>query len=390
MERAFFRGAVFSACAGCAVLGLVATLPSNACGDEPAKPVKWLTGEKFKAQIGQKVGVTWAGLPLRRALNSLAHSQQVAIVLDRRIDPEQKIELAFDDIELGSAIKLIAAKRQMGSAIVGSVVYLGPPEAAAKIRTLAALRHDEALHLASDVRRRYLQQRPAKWDEGAEPAELLKALADECKIGINGTDDLPHDLWAAGELPDANFTDRLTLIAAQFGMTFEIAQGGESVRLVKMPDRPSIERNYSLRGIQPPDVAKLLATLKKSLPAATVDAGGGKLVVQGLAEDQDFVESLLSGGKAKTTTVTPGKKVYQFSTVMAVGPLIKGLGSKLGLTVTIDQAAIDAAGLSLKTEVKLDVKNVSEDELLAAVLTPAGLTYQRQGQAITVVPAKKP
>jgi hypothetical protein len=387
MKRPLFRGAVFSACAGCAAVWLAAAFALGAGGDEPTK---WLTGEKFKAQLGQKVGVTWSGLPLRRALNSLSHAQQVAIVLDRRVDPEQKIELSFDDVALDSAFKLVAAKKQIGSAVVGSVVYFGPPETAAKIRTLAALRKEEALHLPSEVRRRYLQQRPAKWDEAAEPKALLDGLAAECKVKIDGTDRIPHDLWAAGELPDANFTDRLTLIAAQFGLTFEIAEGGETVRLIDMPDKVSIERGYPLRGMAQQQSADLLKTLKKSLPGATFDVADGKLMVRGLAEDQDFVESLLSGGKAKTTTITPGKKVFQLSIVMPVGTLITKLGEKLGLAVNIDDAAINAAGLSLKTEVKVDVKNVTADELLAAVLAPAGLTYQRQGQAITVVPAKKP
>ncbi len=387
MRRPLFRAAVFSACAGCAALGLAAGLALAADGDAPTK---WLTGEKFKAQLSQKVGVTWAGTPLRRALSSLARSQQVAILLDRRVDPEQKIELSFDDIALDSALKLIAAKKQIGLAVVGSVVYLGPAETAAKIRTLAALRKDEALHLPSEVRSRYLQQRPAKWDEAVEPKALLDGLAAQCKVKIEGTDRIPHDLWAAGELPDANFTDRLTLIAAQFGLTFEISEKGDTVRLIDMPDKVSIERAYPLHGMAAPQSAQLVQTLKKSLPDATIDVGGGKLTVRGLAEDQDFVESLLAGGKAKTTTITPGKKVYQLSNVMPVGTLITKLGEKLGLEVKFDDAAIDAAGISLKTEVKVEVKNVTADELLAAVLSPAGLTYQRQGQTITVVPAKKP
>jgi hypothetical protein len=38
--------------------------------------------------------------------------------------------------------------------------------------------------------------------------------------------------------------------------------------------------------------------------------------------------------------------------------------------------------------VRVDVKDASAEELLAAVLAPAGLTFDQQGRAITVHPKK--
>ncbi len=378
------RSMTHAVCVGCAALALAI---SPARGDEPAP---WLTGEKFRDQLGQKVGVTWSGLPLRKALNSLSRSQHVAILLDRRVDPDQKIELSFDDLTLDAALKLIAERKSMGMAIVGAVVYLGPAECSAKIRTVAALRKEEAMRLPSTVRTRYLQQRPAKWDELAEPQALLKALGSECKIAIEGTDKIPHDLWGAADLPPANFIDRLTLIAAQFDLTFEIAEGGESVRLTAVPQTVAIQHVYPLRGELQRRSAEIVQKLSKALPEAKIEFAAGELTVRGHAEDLEFTEALLSGGAAKKTTVMPGKKVYQLTIVMPVGQLIAKLGEKLDLEVRTDTAAISAAGLSLKTEVKVDVKNVSVDELLSAVLAPAGLTFQRQGRTITVVPRQAP
>jgi hypothetical protein len=56
------------------------------------------------------------------------------------------------------------------------------------------------------------------------------------------------------------------------------------------------------------------------------------------------------------------------------------------VNIQIDRPAIEAAGLSLDKPVKLDVKEVSEDELLRSVLEPAGLTFQRRGNVIEVKP----
>jgi hypothetical protein len=60
----------------------------------------------------------------------------------------------------------------------------------------------------------------------------------------------------------------------------------------------------------------------------------------------------------------------------------------MGVELRVDDAAISAAGLSMSKTVKVDVKEVSGDELLRAVLEPAGLTFARQGDVLSVKPAK--
>lgn len=356
------------------------------------EPVAWLTGDKLRAQMEQKIGIDWGGTKgnsFRQAIASLASSQRVAILLDRRVDPDQKIELSLDDVTLEAALKLIAAKKQIGMAQVGSAIYLGPKATAEKLRTLAALRKDEALRLPSTARSRILQLRTMRWDELATPRDLLAALAAESHVQIQGTDRIPHDLWAAADLPPAGFVDRLTLLAGQFDLTFRFADDGQSVQLVEMPESPTIEHTYPLRGGLAQRGKEIEKKLAEALPTAKIEAAGDKLVVRGRAEDQDYVERYLSGRPAKQTAVTGEKKVYRLAIVMPVGPLIKTLGKKLELDVRIDEEAIKAAGLSLKTEVNVNVKDATADELLKAVLTPAGLAFDRRGNAIEVRPAKK-
>ena len=112
------------------------------------EPVAWLTGEKLKSQLEQNVGATWEAIPLRRAITSLSRSQRVAILLDRRVDPDQKIDLSFTDVPLERRLKLIAGKLQIGVAQVGPVIYLGPAATAEKLRTLSALRNDRGAAVA--------------------------------------------------------------------------------------------------------------------------------------------------------------------------------------------------------------------------------------------------
>ncbi len=357
-------------------------------GDEP---VAWLTGEKLRAQLEQKTGIDWGGPKgnkFRDAIASLSRAQRVAILIDRRVDPDQKIELSIDDVTLESALKLIAAKKQIGMAQVGSVIYLGPKAAADKLRTLAALRKDEVLKLPPAARSRIMQLHPMRWEELATPRDLLAALASDTKLQIDGADRIPHDLWAAADLPAANFIERLTLIAGQFDLTFLFSEDGETVQLIKMPDAPVIEKSYPLRGGLGPRGKEIEKKLAESLPSAKIEMAADKLVVRGRAEDQDFVETYLSGRPAKRIVTSGEKKVYQLKIVMPVGQLIKTLGKKLDLDVQFDDEAIKAAGLSLTTEVNVNVKDATADELLKAVLAPAGLAFDRQGKTIRVRPAK--
>ena len=286
-----------------------------------------------------------------------------------------------------SALKLIAAKKQIGMAQVGSAVYLGPKTTADKLRTLAALRKDEALKLPSAVRSRILQLHPMRWEELATPRDLVARLASDTKVQIDGADRIPHDLWAGADLPAANFIERLTLIAGQFDLTFRFSDDGESVQLVEMPDAPVIEKSYPLRGGLAQRGKEIEKKLVESLPGATIEVAADKLVVRGRAEDQDFVETYLSGRTAKRTVTSGEKKVYQLKIVMPVGQLIKTLGKKLDLDVQFDDEAIKTAGLSLTTEVNVNVKDATADELLKAVLVP-GLAFERQGKTIRVRPAK--
>ena len=257
--------------------------------------------------------------------------------------------------------------------------YFGPVEPARRIRTLAVLAHDDTLKLPTAVRLRLLQLRPWSWDEATAPRDLLGGLILQCDIKIDGLDRIPHDLWAAADLPPLIFTDRLTLVANQFDLTVRFSADGESAMLVDVcAEKIAVLHSYPIPAAQ---TMMIISKLKELLPTTYFELVDKKLFVRGTAEDQEFVADFLSGRTVKKVVVLPGTKVYQLSIVMPVGKLIEKLGPKLDLDVKIDEAAIDAANLSLKTEVKVDVKDATADQLLTAVLAPAGLTFDRQGSA---------
>ena len=357
------------------------------CATLIAADTQWATGDALGRALARKIDLAWSNIPLRGALLELAKSQKIGVVLDRRVDPGEKIELSLDAVPLAEAIQRIASRAQIGSTLLGPVAYFGPVATAERLKTITALRKSDVEALPKGARTTWRRSAPMKWDDLARPRELLAALAQENGLQLEGIQQIPHDLWAAADLPPLPLADRLTLILCQFDLTFEIGADGLSLRLVVMPERPVIDRSYA---VPAGSIETTAAQLKQSklLAAAEIHTVDGKLLVRGREEDQEAVVELLNGHTARQTAITEGQKAYSLRVELPLDQLLPSLARKMGLELRIDDAAISAAGLSMSKTVKVDVKEASADALLRAVLDPAGLTFARQGDVLTIKPAK--
>jgi type II secretory pathway component GspD/PulD (secretin) len=138
-----------------------------------------------------------------------------------------------------------------------------------------------------------------------------------------------------------------------------------------------------------------LEVLRQELPDAELQIRGNQMTVEGRLEDHDRLLELLgrrSSRPSRSTPAqsTPAQSIEQRYTLRVdqqpVGTVLRQLGQQLGWNVDIDQAAIKAAGLSLDQRVSFSVQDATIDGLLDALLKPAGLGYQRDGQELTVTP----
>ncbi|HEY1785747.1 MAG TPA: hypothetical protein VGG30_09375, partial [Pirellulales bacterium] len=194
-----------------------------AAAEPPKKPPAWLVGKRFEQQLNQNVGLTWANAPLDAALKHLAANNHVAFVLDRRIDPAQTLSLSAAGQPLEEVLREIADTERLGLSLWEPIVYFGPIQEAAVLRTVAWLRREEVAALPAPRRTALLAVRAWQWDDLATPRDLLAALAAEAHVKIEGLDQVPHDLWPARRLPPLAWIDRLTLLAIEFGLTLEVA-----------------------------------------------------------------------------------------------------------------------------------------------------------------------
>jgi hypothetical protein len=373
-------------CAAMLLTGVLALRIGGFCnGAAWGAETSLLTGDALQHALAQKIGITWSNITLRQALASVAKTQHIAVLLDRRVDPDQKVELTFENIPLEEALERIASRLKIGVTILDGVAYFGPPDITERLRTVATLRKEEVDHLPTLARTRWMQSKPWQWEILSTPRDLAAALAQENNLQIDGLAQIPHDLWPAADLPPLPLYDRWTLLLAPFDLTYELSADGNSLRLVPMPEHPTLVRSYSVSGA-PQEIAAQLR-LNKLLSSAEITVNGNKLQVRGRQEDQEVVRELLSGRTAKRTTVSEGRKVYTLRVELPVGELLEALSRQIGFELQLDRPAITAAGVSLeKQKVKVDVKDASADELLKAVLDPAGLTFVRHENVIEVKP----
>lgn len=351
----------------------------------------WLVGPALRQRLREPIGpagASWSGTPLRQAIRELSAAKQVAILLDRRVDPDQKLDLSIGNRPLEEALVELAIHRGMGVCFFGPVVYFAPATVTSRLRTLVELRREEITKLAPAARSRFTARRPLEWDDFATPRELLKEAARSSRVEIDGLDRAPHDLWTAADLPPLDLVERLTLIAGQFDLTFQVASDGGTVTLVPVPREVALVRSYP--GGAQPDV--LAAKWAELVPDCQIKVVGQQIYVKGLLEDHERLISPRQPTGSEPAQPTPVDKIRIDSLSVKNQPLrliLKHLREKMALDVQVDEAAIRGAGISLDQIVSFEVKDANVDELFTKILEPAGLRFERRGRVVRIAPASR-
>jgi hypothetical protein len=353
--------------------GLVAIWAGAARGEE-----KWKTGVEFRQRLAAPVDIHWPDNPLRSSLANLAHAQGVAIFLDRRLDPERAVQLEVRAQTLQTALDRLTGSMQAGNCAIGPLIYIAPPSTAAKLATLAAVRRQEAASLPPPLKAKLLKVAAWQWSDLAMPRALLAELASQAGLPVENPQLVPHDLWPAASLPPLARADRLTVLLAGFGLTYELPAGSNSIRLRAMPAAVVYEREYTTRG----DAAKATADLQRMFPEAKLTRSGPRIRVAGAFEDHEKIERLLRGERVRTTQTKPGQKRYTLKVEnQPAGGVIKAIAKDLGKEMKYSPELVE----KLNHKVSFSLDEVSLEELLQATLRPLGLSYNLTDEALEIV-----
>lgn len=296
---------------------------------------------ELEQRLQRHVTVSWQGQQLGRAVERLAQSQQVVVWLDRRVDPQQRVNLQLRDARLDEAFAALAANFGLGIATLGGIVYIGPQHAARELPALADKARDALADATAATRRRWLRAATSDWPRLSEPRSLLKAMLADAKLELIDGERVPHDLWGARQLPAMALVDRVVLVLVGFDLTCAVTDSG----------------NCRVVAIQWPVGAKT--------PSGS---------------------SLQKRGRREPTAEHRLERVFSLRLEdKAVGQVLEQLAVQLELELVWDKSMAPAIR---DTRVSCDLNNVKLAELLDGVLRPAGLRAERVGQRLEIQAAE--
>jgi len=354
----------------------------------------------LQERLRHRISVVWKGQTLRNALAGLSEREQLCVWIDRRVDPEQTIELVLRNVSLARAFEELAASRGLHVAYLESVVYLGPDDAAEEIMALCEKLRATLTHSPGTLRSFWFRKSAWTWPRLSEPRMLLKDLFSDTPIELRDAERIPHDLWDAKQLPRMTRIDRATLLLIGFHLTFQTDRSGRQCRIVPIESPVVITRQYGFRANQMPKLARL----KHRFPDLNMElreAGSTRatLKVTGPWTSQQKFRSVLKGrpksphelGSSRSGQPMPRERqVYNLEIRgQTVRSVLRQLAAQLPVELIWDERELSATGHSLDARISCKVQSASLEQLLDAVLTPAGLRYQRVGRQIRIHSSSK-
>ncbi|MEZ6109443.1 MAG: hypothetical protein R3C99_00075 [Pirellulaceae bacterium] len=94
---------------------LTAQNPPDAPAETKAERVDWKVDGKLRQQLQLPADVVWREKPLRDGLMNLAIRQQVAVFLDRRVDPDRHVNFSSQNLSLAQLLTALTAQENLRS-----------------------------------------------------------------------------------------------------------------------------------------------------------------------------------------------------------------------------------------------------------------------------------
>lgn len=352
-----------------ALLSLPAYAQSSRAGDAP-----------IQQKLAQRATLSWHCQSLGPALARLRESQAIPLWIDRRIDVAAPLELEIRDAPLGDALNQLAAVQQAKAVLFRGIVYFGPASAADELATLAARVKLTIDKLPTERRKKWLTPAPWSFPRLSQPRELVERLAADAGAKVVDADRIPHDLWEGQELPPLSPLDRAVLLLVGFDLTCELAADGGTLRIVPIQRPVTIERRYA------PTTPRRAAfdAAVAAAPDAVVQWNGLQATVSAREEVHEQLRNALAGrpalsAQSSTKTSPPQKPSSRQAFTLKidnrpVGAVLDQLAQKLNVEIVWADAVSPEARAATTS---CDVRNATLDELLTALLKPAGLAFER-------------
>jgi len=369
------------------VVLLLVGVAGGVCRADDDRP-QFLVGPEFHRQFDRPITVARDDVELRDLLRRLGETQRIAILLDRRIDPNQEIDVQLPLMTFRDALAAIAQQVEAEVSIVGSTVYLGPPHAAQDLRTLIALRELELAPFSEQLGRRNFElsrRHTIDWLDLDRPRDLLPRLAAAASLTVMDTQLVPHDLWAGATLAEVNVVEALSLVLIQFDLTFNWTGVAEGIEPTPVPRIVALEKTHTVSGISPQNARQRIA---EAFPDLELRIAGRELTATTTIERHEAIAVLARGGSlGQPAPQNFGPLKNRRFTMRLVrerlGDVLATLTAN-GLDVRYDAEQLKAGGVDPYEKLSFDLKQATIRELLDAICEPFPMTYRIEGEVITL------
>ncbi len=358
---------------------VVLVLPDAALGVASRNRV----GREFDQVLASSVAGTIRDVTLRDAVVTLASSRGLSVVIDRRLNPDQRVSLRLQSVTVRGALRQLAADVGGEMSVLQNVIVIGPAESTRMLRTIVELRQREAGRLTS--RRNLTRPRDIAWGQLARPRQILADLATSFGLAVHAEQSLPHDLWAAAELPQVDAATALTVVLSQFGFSFEWRDQGREIAIVPQPSRVALSASIRLPRT---GVDAALTRVRESLPDLVLRREGDRLVVQGTVEEIELVRQAISGSHAPRQPVRARADQQQFTLDKTGVPARAVLESvrASGVEVLWDEVALKSAGIDLDRTIDIRAKNAATREFFRLICEPLGADFVVEPYRVRILP----
>lgn len=346
------------------LIGIIATvvlslLPITVAGE--LSDVKLRTGRALERALETRRALSMQAVPIRKIVTDLQQQAGICIVVDRRIDPSQRLTINTGLVSTEDLLRQVAAELPAANISVNrSFVYIGPVDAARRLRTLC----EQKRLLVLDARRDFEKEAYAKvskvelqtWAELISPRDLVVEFSENAGLKILNPDAIPHDLWHAAQLSAMPFTESATLVLTQFDLAFDIDPANVECTIVPIPEVVLLERRHSVPSRRRDVAQKQLMEKFRELEAQW---GRSAVLVHATYEQHEQIAVLLSGKDPAEDppVMNESLKTRLFTLSLSNGMTWRALISQLQKSGVVIRAEVDLAEL-LDQEVSGDFKRL--------------------------------
>ena len=334
------------------------------------------------SKLAATVSFSWSGRELRTGLQELSKTFSVSIWLDRRIDPNTRIDFEVDmtGVTLWQALNQIAEQAGAKVTLIENVVYVGPAEVTNRVSKSAALLHAELSRITPGAQ---ADGKIFAWGELSSSSEMLDDIRSNWSIRISG--DVPHDLYHAGQLQmPCTLSTQLTLLLSGFDLQADL-QANNSFQLKTLSSGDTWRARYLKSSLNTNAARRSSVTaIRRQFPGSKYTESGGQVELQGTT---DFHIAMLIPKSRKRRTETAGEILKQRWGFEVSNHSAKGVMDYLAKQIGFQlEWAPECSRQALEQIITLKVDQASLDDILIAFNAASNLKASRAGLRVKVSP----